>query len=64
MLSAFLFFLSLPLLSNTHLLHHTAFLFHSTPSLFMSSRLGDWLLAVAAEMPFETDWETSLNGSW
>ncbi|KAF9358877.1 hypothetical protein BGX34_008682 [Mortierella sp. NVP85] len=30
----------------------------------MSSRLGDWLLAVAAEMPFETDWETSLNGSW
>ncbi|KAK3810775.1 MAG: TMEM164 family-domain-containing protein [Benniella sp.] len=30
----------------------------------MSSRLGDWLLAIAAEMPFETDWETSLNGSW
>ncbi|KAI8346834.1 transmembrane protein [Mortierella sp. GBAus27b] len=30
----------------------------------MSSRLGDWLLAIAAEMPFETDWESSLQGSW
>ncbi|KAK3808940.1 MAG: transmembrane protein [Linnemannia elongata] len=26
--------------------------------------MGDWLLNVAAEMPFETDWDSSLNGSW
>ncbi|KAF9970954.1 hypothetical protein BGZ73_006180 [Actinomortierella ambigua] len=25
---------------------------------------GDWLLAIAAEMPFETDWKSSLKGSW
>ncbi|KAF8924125.1 TMEM164 family-domain-containing protein [Dissophora ornata] len=30
----------------------------------MIDRMGDWLLAVAAEMPFETDWESSLKGSW
>ncbi|KAI1317903.1 hypothetical protein EDD11_007565 [Mortierella claussenii] len=30
----------------------------------MFEGLGDWLLAIAAEMPFETDWESSLNGSW
>ncbi|KAG0379449.1 hypothetical protein BGX24_000335 [Mortierella sp. AD032] len=30
----------------------------------MFERMGDWLLNVAAEMPFETDWDSSLNGSW
>ncbi|KAF9908280.1 hypothetical protein EC991_009924 [Linnemannia zychae] len=30
----------------------------------MFERMGDWLLNVAAEMPFETDWNSSLNGSW
>ncbi|KAG0371281.1 TMEM164 family-domain-containing protein [Gamsiella multidivaricata] len=30
----------------------------------MFEGLGDWLLSVAAEMPFETDWESSLQGSW
>ncbi|KAG0056375.1 hypothetical protein BGZ83_005291 [Gryganskiella cystojenkinii] len=30
----------------------------------MFDRMGDWLLSIAAEMPFETNWESSLNGSW
>ncbi|KAF9915019.1 hypothetical protein BX616_007107, partial [Lobosporangium transversale] len=30
----------------------------------MFENMGNWLLAIAAEMPFETDWESSLNGSW
>ncbi|KAF9426452.1 hypothetical protein BGZ94_006497 [Podila epigama] len=30
----------------------------------MFENMGDYLLAIAAEMPFETDWNSSLNGSW
>ncbi|KAF9584320.1 hypothetical protein BGW38_006878 [Lunasporangiospora selenospora] len=30
----------------------------------MFEQMGDYLLAIAAEMPFETDWSSSLNGSW
>ncbi|KAF9950830.1 hypothetical protein BGZ72_007567 [Mortierella alpina] len=30
----------------------------------MFEDVGNWLLAIAAEMPFETDWESSLKGSW
>ncbi|KAG0014115.1 hypothetical protein BGZ80_010643, partial [Entomortierella chlamydospora] len=30
----------------------------------MFENLGNLLLAVAAEMPYETDWNSSLKGSW
>ncbi|KAF9114975.1 hypothetical protein BGX27_009303 [Mortierella sp. AM989] len=36
----------------------------SRKSTVMFENFGDLLLAIAAEMPLETDWESSLKGSW
>lgn len=58
---------SLPILINSFLIPLPLPLPLPSPTLppfIMFDRMGDWLLSVAAEMPFETNWETSLNGSW